>query len=103
MSILLPGDADVVAMAEQTLVAMHKFGYWLADVISAPRRGMDGVLIYFLARGVNAKTSKSQRQYCDCSDHTEFSLRAIHPGSLQFDLVFSRRWHGCPARDDTLE
>jgi hypothetical protein len=64
VGILLPGDTNVVAMTEQTLVAMNKFGDRFADVVTAPRGGILFLIRDFcglLTGGVNTQTGQRQR------------------------------------------
>ena len=93
VSILLPGNADVIAMTEQALVAMDEFGNWLADVISAPRRRIFGVVGTFRGRrgllreGEDSPGGKRQRREGDSADEAKFISAKIH---LPTRLVASR-------------
>src|SRR6266852_8735204 len=42
--VLLPGSANVIAMAKQTFVAVNIFRNWLTDMIAAPRGRVVGAL-----------------------------------------------------------
>src|SRR2546428_13956267 len=42
--VLLPGNANVIAMAKQTFVSVNIFGNRLADMIAAPRGRVVGAL-----------------------------------------------------------
>src|SRR5262245_57592343 len=82
MRILLPGDADRVAMTKQTFIAMNVFGDRFAHMIAAPGSGIDNGLLL-----TGDTRCECHEKNCDCKK----SKRTHRRGSIRFH--FNRERH----------